>query len=231
MSAATLGEIPWLRRAVARAAALAGIVVVVVAVRHVLLDNGASTKQTAQRVTLLTPPPRKPEIKPEEPEPEIVKAEVDVERPPQDAPPQEAASGQLGVVGEGEAGDSAFGLVAKKSGRDITTIGDDAATVAARAPIDPMLQFGPYAGRVARFLEDALAAHDELRRGNYTAVVRLWVTPDGGIRRLELARSTGDLERDPRIRAAFGEIGRLREPPPADMPQPMRLRLTSREAG
>jgi protein TonB len=231
MSPAVLAGRPWLLRALGRAAALAVIVVVVLAFRSLVFDGEPSTRQTAQRVTLLTPPPRKPEVKPEEPEPEVAQPEVNLARQPENVDPQPSASDQLGVVGEGEAGESAFGLVAKRSGRDLVTIGDDTERLAGRASIDPMLQFGPYAGRAARFLEDALAQHQDLRRGNYTAVVRLWVSPDGSIRRLELARSTGDAERDARIRAAFAGIGRLGEPPPSDMPQPIRLRLTSRDAG
>ncbi|NJL94851.1 MAG: TonB C-terminal domain-containing protein, partial [Anaerolineae bacterium] len=49
--------------------------------------------------------------------------------------------------------------------------------------------------------------------------------PDGSIERYRLAQSTGDPERDRAIEAALGRIGRFSQPPPAELPQPVSLRL------
>jgi protein TonB len=59
-------------------------------------------------------------------------------------------------------------------------------------------------------------------------VVRVWVRDDGSIERVNIVQSSGDRERDQVIEAALSRMGRLSQAPPADMPEPISLRIVSR---
>ena len=71
--------------------------------------------------------------------------------------------------------------------------------------------------------EDARA-----RAGSYSIRVQVWVRGDGSVERVRLAQSSGDKERDRAIEAALARIARLSRSPPAEMPQPISLRIVSR---
>lgn len=191
-------------------------------------DSDKPKKPTVQTIAVLRPPPPPPPPKPEEkpPEPEIKKEEVKLPEPEQkpeaanEPPPGE----QLGVDAEGGAGNDGFGLVGKPGGRDITTIGEGGGG-GGRA------QFNAYAGLVQVRLQEQLQKRDRLRQSDYRAVVRVWFTDRGGIDRVELVDGTGDAEIDSAIRSALLDIRSLDQAPPEGMPQPLKLKLTSRGAG
>jgi protein TonB len=183
-------------------------------------------KRLAQRISIINqPPPRKIEPKPPEPE---LKEEVNVEKVEvQQAQQANApADNSLGVNEEGGAGGDSFGLVGKKGGRDIILLGEkkeDKPTAAARA------DFGLYTGVLQRQLQNELNKHEKIRHGSYRVELKLWIARDGEIQRFQLLDSTGSAEMDQAIQVAMEDLPRLREPPPPDMPQPVRIRLTSRE--
>jgi len=85
-----------------------------------------------------------------------------------------------------------------------------------------------YANVIKGEVLNSLENESNVRRGSYSVSVRIWVRPDGTIERYRLAQSTGDPERDRAIEAALGRIGRFSQPPPAELPQPISLRLVSR---
>ena len=62
----------------------------------------------------------------------------------------------------------------------------------------------------------------------FKATVNIWMGADGRVQRTELAGSTGNSQTDEQIRVVLAEMPPLREAPPSDMPQPIRLRVTSR---
>jgi protein TonB len=184
-------------------------------------------KRLAQRITLVNqPPPRKIEQKPPEQE---IKEEVQLEKLEVQAPQQAnaPADNTLGVDEEGGAGGDSFGLAAKKGGRDIIMLGtqkEDRPGAAAR------LDFTFYTGALQQQLQAEFARHDKIRRGNYRVELKLWIERDGAIRRFQLLGSSGSQEMDREIQLALADLPRLRQAPPADMPQPVHIRLTSREA-
>lgn len=71
-------------------------------------------------------------------------------------------------------------------------------------------------------IEAALRKNARTRTGNYRAHVRLWVDPSRTVRKVELAQSTGDAERDARITDILQGLV-LRRTPPANAPQPVRV--------
>jgi periplasmic protein TonB len=75
---------------------------------------------------------------------------------------------------------------------------------------------------------DQLGAEQQARSAAYSVVVRVWVRNDGTIERVRLTQSSGSPERDRSIEAALNRITRLAQPPPADMPEPITLRIVSR---
>ena len=70
-----------------------------------------------------------------------------------------------------------------------------------------------------------LNLRDRARANRYSAVVHVWISPNGEITRVELANSSGTAEIDEALRQAIAQIhGRLK-PPPERMPQPLKIRI------
>jgi protein TonB len=172
-------------------------------------------RKVVQQVQIIRPPPP-PDIK-EEPPPDV-KDEVKLPEPEEtpDTPDNQPAAGdQLGLDAEGGAGGDAFGLLGRKGGRDLL----------AGAGTD---RFSWYANILKSTLVERLSENRNIRRSRYSVTVRLWVKADGRVERVNIDSGTGDKDLDRKIEAAFAALGRVPEAPPADLPQPVRLRLVNR---
>ena len=77
-------------------------------------------------------------------------------------------------------------------------------------------------------LQSALSAIDSVRKGRYTVILNIWVSQDGLVKDSELVRGSGDASIDEALTTALAAGLRLSREPPADMPQPIKLRITSR---
>lgn len=190
------------------------------------IGSGDSARQRfAQRVTIINQPPRKIE-KPPEPEVKLEEIKVPKVEIARDTPQQtEAADQRLGVAEEGGAGGDAFGLAAKPAGRDIITLGNDQAKDGATG----RLGYAFYTSYLQQQLQNEIAKRDRLRKGSYRVVLKLWIDDRGRVDRFEIVDSSGSQEMDQAIELAMTELPRLSQPPPTDMPQPVRVRMTSRE--
>jgi len=205
----------WKRLLVPALAVLAALALLAWLVSGIGDDRGKRKKPPV--VTLLPdkpppPPPPKEEKKPEPPKEE--KREMKVE-PPKEQPPQ-AQNEPLKM--EGAAGDGGGPFAAGSVGRDYVggNIGG--------------MQQGLFAGRLQRHIQDELNRHRKLREADYRVVLRLWLRRDGSVERAELASGTGSEALDQQIRDAVLQIGAMREAPPENLPQPMRVRVTARGA-
>ncbi len=209
----------WLKPVltIAGAALLAGIFTALV--MGMFTPTGThKKKRSVQEISVLRPPPPPPPPKPEEklPEPEIKELKIPEDKPdpePQQADPPPPGE-QLGVDAQGTGTGDSFGLVGKPGGRDVTTIGGGD-------------KFAWYAGVLRMQIQKVLSRNDKLRGAEFKVIVRVWVEADGTVNKAELMDSTGDAEKDEKIRLALAEIPQLREAPPADLPQPIRFRLSS----
>jgi protein TonB len=218
------GRNRWLKRAGIVLGLLVAVALVLAVIRHLMADTGPRKKTVVQQISLLKPPPPpppKPEQKP--PEPQIKKEEVKLPEPDKPPDPQPAQAEpppgpDLGVDAQGAGSGDSFGLVGKPGGKDITTIGGGGGGN----------RFAWYAGLVQAEIQKALGRNAKLRGTEFKATVTIWMSVDGKVQRSELAASTGNAETDQMIRLALAEIPQLREVPPSDMPQPIRLRVTSR---
>lgn len=193
----------------------------VLLVRNMLHQQPPHNKPKVQQISLVQPPPPPPPPeKIDQPPPEQqVQQEVPQDQPPPDvpdAPPDDGPPpGELGLDATGGAGGDSFGLVGRKGGRSLIGGGGGAG-------------FRWYAGVIKQDITDQLSDNDDIRKRSYSLLVKIWIGRDGRVQRLELGSSTGSRELDHAIRTALLAMGRLKEAPPADMPQPVRLRITSR---
>lgn len=201
--------------------------------RHLIGDN-AHPYNRVQRIALVNPqhalPPKEEKPKEEPPkELEVQKPLLNLNEPVEAAPPGEKPhDDQLGVDADGEGAGDGFGLMSKRGGRDITTLGSGGtggngtgATGVSR------FNFAAYGGLVRQRLQNELAAITDLREQDYIAVVWIWLDARGRIERVELANGSGYPEVDTSLRNAFARMPTLPEPP-AGLPQPLRLRITAR---
>lgn len=200
--------------AIAGVVALAGLAAFV----HYMSSQPKESKtkrETPQIVQIVRPPPPPPEEPPPPPPP----PEEKIEEPlPQDTPDPEPAdespAEQLGLDADGVAGSDGFGLAARRGGSDITGTGGAA--------------FAWYTSMLKDTILERLGEDERVRKGNYRVTVRVWLAEDGRVERAQLADSTGNPEVDAAIEQSLGRLGRLREGPPIEMPQPVTLRIVSR---
>jgi protein TonB len=175
--------------------------------------SAGPARMVPQVVQLIRPPPP-PEQPPPPPPPEekieqpLPKDEPEPEPAPDNAPPQ------LGVDAEGTAGGDAFGLAARRGGADLVGTGKAI--------------FGWYTALIKDAILEKLSEEDAIRRGSYSMVVRMWLASDGRVERVALAQSTGKPELDATIEKVLGRLTKLREGPPAEMPQPVTMKIVSR---
>jgi outer membrane biosynthesis protein TonB len=149
-----------------------------------------------------------PEAKPKE--------EVKRDEPPK--PHNPAPSGPLGVNAKGEGPADAFGLVGQPGGSGL--VGDGGGGSGGR--------WGWYASQVQTRIEEALRNNQHTRGSKMNLQVQIWPDKAGRIVRVQLTGSTGDPTIDRAITNEVLSGLQLQEPPPAEMPVPIVLRLTAR---
>lgn len=183
-------------------------------VRGILNSAPGQPKQVIQEIHLMRPPPPPPDLPPPPPPPPEEKVQVQ-EKPPEaklsDQPPP---GERLGLDAAGGAGSDAFGLVGNQGGRDLLAGGGSA--------------FVWYAGLLKDRILDQLNADKAARQGQYSLLVRIWVRDDGSIDHVRIVQGSGDAGRDQAIEAALARLPRLVQGPPADMPEPISLKIVSR---
>jgi len=204
---------------------LALVITVTVYFLKDMFQKPVQTKKVIQQITMIQPPPPPPPPPPEEkpPEPEVKEEipEPEPEKEPEPMPEEaeEPAGEELGVDAEGAAGADGFGLVGKKGDRGLLG-GTGGSTI---------LWYG---GQVKRKLEDelqSLLAESSARKTAYSVQLDIWIDSDGRVNRAELTSSSGKQEVDKALRNALPKLRfALQKPPPENMPQPLKIRVTSR---
>jgi periplasmic protein TonB len=181
--------------------------------RSFLNSPAGAPKQVIQEIHLMRPPPPPPDLPPPPPPPPEEKVEVQQPKPEptqsNDPPPGQ----QLGLDADASSGGDAFGLLANKGGRDLLGHGN---------------AYVWYAGLLKDQILSQLNENSAARRGDYSLVVQVWVRSDGTIDRVHVAQGSGDRARDQAIEQTLSRMSRLNQAPPADMPEPINLRIVSR---
>ena len=91
------------------------------------------------------------------------------------------------------------------------------------------LQFALFNGQLQRHVQSALARNAKAKIADYRVNVQVWVSPAGELR-IELLSSTGDEKSDEVLRQALGQLPPIANVP-ANLVQPIRLRITNRMTG
>jgi protein TonB len=203
--------------------------------RHLITDN-AHPYNRVQRIALVAPqraaPPKEDKPKEEPPkELDVQKPQLSLNEPAEAAPPGEKPhDDQLGVDADGEGAGDGFGLMSKRGGRDITTLGSGGAGGHGTALSSGVsrFNFGSYGGLVRQRLQGELAATAALHEQDYVALIWVWIDVHGRIERVELPQGSGFSEIDSALRKAFAQMPALPEPPNG-LPQPLRMRVTARD--
>ncbi len=209
------------------ALALAGIVLLVVLGSNVERTEIVKPGPQVVNITVPPPPPPPPPPRPRDPRPEPPPearemVEMEAISEPDDAPePAPAGDAPLGtgVVGDGPA--DGFGLGTAPGGGGAFRGGTGARSGAGSA-------LGRYGYQVQTSIHGALASHPRTRTLSLGAKIRVWIDANGRIERVEIDRSAAAT---PEILAAVREalLGvQVRGQAPADMPQPVVLRLDAR---
>jgi len=182
------------------------------------------TKKVAQQITMLQPPPPPPPPEMKPPEPEVKEEKIEEPEPekePEPAPEEanEPPAAELGLDADGSAGSDGFGLAAHKGGRSIL----------GGTPGSAIIWYG---GQIKNQLDDSLQnllVDTPAMKSGYTVMIDVWIDNDGRITKTELSSGSGKPEVDAAIRAALpGLKADIGKPPPENMPQPVKIRVTSR---
>lgn len=207
----------WLRIALGVLAAVAVVGLVVWGIAGILGAKPGKTRQ-APKISLMPdkpPPPPPPPKEEKKPEPKDQQKEMKVE-PPKEPIPQ-AQNEPLKMEGAAGDGPSAFAAGSVSQEYKGGSVGG-------------RMAFAFYTNNLQRHLQDELARHKKLKGVDYRVTVRVWLSKSGAIQRVDLAGSSGNGEVDETLRRVLADVSALREPPPENMPQPIKVRITNRGA-
>jgi len=214
----------WLKRVALIVLALL-VVAGLVYLGKALMSGGTAHKKAVTTVKLLPdtpPPPPPPPKEPPKEQPKEVKEVKEIQQPKPDPSPPAEVLKMEGAAGDGPSPFAAGAVNSEYKGGDVgTKIGGGA----------NKYQFAYYTGMIKSHIEQALAKDKTLASGAYKVVVKVWVANNGRIQRFEIAGSSGDPTIDALIKKAVDEMPALAEPPPSDMPQPVKMRVTARSVG
>lgn len=180
--------------------------------RSFLRGGSPHPQQVVQQIQLIRPPPPPPNLPPPPPPPPQEKVHIPTPEKAPPTPDHPPPSQQLGLDSKGGAGSDAFGLVGRPGGQDITGEGGAA--------------FAWYGGVMKDAILHQLDDVPALRSLSYIAEVSLWISGDGTIQRVAIAKSSGDPKIDRLIESSVSQL-RIPHAPPADMPLPVTIKLST----
>jgi len=196
--------------------AVLAIYFVVKVITGFINEKPTKNEKKIQPIALLKPPPPPPPPpKVEQPPPPDMKPKMEEPEPePEPMPdtPDEAPAQDLALDAEGTAGSDNFGLVGRKGGTGLFGSGDP---------------YAHYGSTVKNEILSLLSGHDDLRRKGYTAIIKIWLKSDGSVEKIDLTKGSNDPEIDEILTHLLDKFKKAGEPPPG-MPQPIKLKITSR---
>lgn len=171
------------------------------------------------------PPPPPPKEKPPEPQKTVETPQpTPTPQPKSNTPAKNDAPKQLTIAGPAQAGTDAFGVKAGAGGG--VAVGGD--PNGSDTPGGGDFGEASYARYLTSALQQAVQADEHVNRLAFNAQVSIWIGADGRITRVAIAKSSGDGRTDRALVAALEQIGRLDEPPPAQLHLPARIALKGR---
>ena len=185
---------------------------------------GKPLKRSVQEIALVKPPPPPPPPPPKVEPPKQDQQKMDVpdkSEAPKDAPPDKPDAPppgpDLGVDANGTGAGDSFGLVGKKGGAGLIGGGGGGN------------KFAWYGALIKDGIQEALQKDKKVRGAtDLRVLVNVWVSPNGTVTKAELLDSSGNADLDNAIKAVLKNLPALRDGAPADMPQPVKLRISAR---
>ena len=139
---------------------------------------------------------------------------------PQEAQPAPAQLKMDGPAGDGPSAFAAGQVSAEYKGGEIGT-GTGGVN---------KLQFALFTNQLQKHIQLQLAKNTAIKLGDYRVNLKVFLSPSGDFQRVELLSSTGDVQLDEALQIALNQIPPMRDVP-ANLPQPIRLRITNRMTG
>jgi protein TonB len=184
------------------------VVGVVILIKNFMENPDKPNTRRVQQISIIKPAEPPPPPPPEEKPPEV-KEEVKLDEPP---PPQQAEAAPPGNgMATSPDGDSSFG---PGGGNGDVKLPDSSL-------------YRQYLSGLQKTIRDELSRNGILRKGEYKAVVALWIAKNGSVEKFELLSSSGEPEVDAAMKKVLSLIKHFEEPR-AEMPQPIKLRISSR---
>ena len=212
----------WIKRIGIALVALLVLGAIGYGIKSLMSGSGAPQKKIKTTIKLLpdTPPPPPPPPKEppkEQPKPDAPK-EIKVEQPkPAEAPPAENIKME-GPAGDGPSPFQAGAVNNDYKGGDVSTkIGGDGGA-----------KFSWYAGTLKSQIEDALESNKEKIGGKYKIIVTVWMRANGKVEKVELQGGDVNADLEKAVRNTLENMPAIQDPMPENMPQPIKLRITSR---
>ena len=169
-------------------------------------------------VNLLPPPPPAPPPPPPTKEPPPPPDRIETPKPNQ--PKDDNQPKQMTIAGPAQAGGDAFGLGAGKGGGS-TVIGG----TGEGAPSGGDFANANYMRVLKNEIQQAMQSDSRIERQFSTAMVGIWVSSDGRVRRSKIHRTTGDDRVDAELISALRAMPPLRDRPPAGFPFPQDIEI------
>jgi periplasmic protein TonB len=218
----------WLKRIAIALLGLLILAAIAYGVKKLMVGGDSQPKKKITTIALKDlpppPPPPPPKEQPKEQPKDQPKEVKEVQAPkPVQAPPTEV------LKMDGPAGDGPSAFAAGNPTEDYK--GEKLGDTKSIGGEPNKHQFDWYTSLIKERIEDAMTKDKALASGAYKIIVKVWVASSGNIQRYELASSTGDDSIDGLIKKALDDMPALSEAPPADMPQPVKLRVTARSVG
>lgn len=182
-------------------------------------------KRAVQEIALLKPPPPPPPPKTPPPPPPPKQEQQKVEVPKPDAAPDKPSQApppgpDLAVDAAGSGSGDGFGLVGKPGGAPLVggTIGGGGGN-----------RFAWYGALLKDRIQDAIRNDRKLKAAaDYQRVLHVWVSASGTVTRVELLGAGSSADLDEALKTAVRALPPLNDGAPNDMPQPIRLRVSTR---
>jgi TonB family protein len=206
-------------------------------------DEDGGKKRHVTNVALLKPPvdmkDRPPPPLKDKPPEEVQKKEnIDVramaapgEARSEKADGKPAADGPLGLDAQGGAGSDGFGLVGRKGGRDVTTLGTGGGGGGGGGDMSALLRkYGWYNQRVQddlrKIVRKRLDEGKGIPKGKLEAIVEILMDDRGTITDHKIVKSSGSQTMDEAVRESL-RYAKISEPPPSGIPKKMSIRISS----
>jgi outer membrane biosynthesis protein TonB len=171
------------------------------------------------------PPPQPQKVEEAREEPQANRVELKaMDIPPPDAPPPAPGGGQLALASEGEGPGDAFNLAGNPGGRGLLSgggLGDG--TGIGGGSGDAAGRYAWYYARMQPDIEAVLRRSKKLAATSTVAELRIWWDGSGRITRVQPVGSSAHPAIADEFKALVGL--QLRQPPPADVPMPVIMRI------